>query len=411
MAATPRRKYDIIVFGATGYTGKLTSQAVLEFTPSTLTWAIAGRSPQKLELLAHEYNRLHPDRKPVEIFISDLSEFSVEKLAGATRLLISTVGPFIKYGTPVIEACAVYGTHYVDSTGEFPWVYEMIKRCHKTAQKRGAILVPQCGGFESAPIDLGTYALVKTIRDELGEATGDVRFALHDVRGSVSHGTFETSMTVFDTATLQELHEATQPYALSPVKGIDQPTQYPMRRDPDLGILTSWANDTADRSQVFRSWGLIDGGAFYGRNFVWKEYMRVSNWISAVFWMIVLNLGVVLLILGPFRWIIRKMNRVAPGEGPSEESRRNHYVEWRGVAEVDDDSENPRKAHVNVRFDGDPYELTGRMMVVIAMAILFDPNTLARKLGGGLLTPACLATPQLFRELDRAGLKIETKLL
>lgn len=75
-----------------------------------------------------------------EIYIADLSEFSIERLASCTRLLISTVGPFIKYGTPVLEACAVYGTHYVDCTGEYPWVYEMIKRCHKTAQGRRSIV-------------------------------------------------------------------------------------------------------------------------------------------------------------------------------------------------------------------------------------------------------------------------------
>jgi short subunit dehydrogenase-like uncharacterized protein len=154
------RKFDLIVFGATGYTGKLTSEQVLLHTPSTLQWAIAGRSPQKLELLAHEYNHLYPDRVPVrtlyllavvriflvtepaflEIFIADLTEFSIERLVSSTRCLISTVGPYIKYGTPVLEACAVYGTHYVDCTGEFPWVYDMVKRCHKTAKNKGAIV-------------------------------------------------------------------------------------------------------------------------------------------------------------------------------------------------------------------------------------------------------------------------------
>lgn len=139
----------------------------------------------------------------VGIFVADLKEDAVEQLAASTRCLISTVGPYIKYGTPVLEACAVYGTHYVDCTGEFPWVQDMIKRCHKTAQKRGAIvcvlhmlgaeegrrrrltgrgkIIPQCG-FESAPADIGTYLLVKTIRDELGCGVADVRMALHDIR-------------------------------------------------------------------------------------------------------------------------------------------------------------------------------------------------------------------------------------
>src|SRR5690554_6763921 len=142
------RKYDIILFGATGYTGGLVAEKLRLLSPSNLRWAIAGRSVQKLELLQNDLNQRNPDRTPVDVFICDLSEHQIETMASLTKCLITTVGPFLNYGTAVLEACAVYGTHYVDSTGEYPWVYEMIKKCNRTAVNRKAIMIPQCG-FDS----------------------------------------------------------------------------------------------------------------------------------------------------------------------------------------------------------------------------------------------------------------------
>jgi len=345
-----------------------------------------------------------------EIYIADLSEFSVERLASCTRLLISTVGPFIKYGTPVLEACAVYGTHYVDCTGEYPWVYEMIKRCHKTAQGKRSIIIPQAG-FESAPVDWGTFALVKAVRDELGVGVTDVTFSMHQLKGQLSGGTFETAMTVFEHATLQELHEASQFDALSPVKGPEQPFRYPIRKDEDLGILTSWINNTGDRSVVFRSWGLLDDGKYYGQQFTWKEYMRVSSYVTAFIWMVLLKIAILIPLIIPLKWIVRKLFHPGQGEGPSEEARRTHSVEWRGVALADEDSDTPRKAFVRVHSTIDPYTLTAVCLVQVANSILFGENTVAAQIGGGILTPACVASPELFRLLDRAGLKIETKII
>lgn len=286
----------------------------------------------------------------------------------------------------------------------------MVKKCHKTAKNKGAIIVPQCG-LESAPLDLGTYALVKAIRDELGFQTADVRFMVHEMKGSLSGGTFETVMAVFETATLQEINEASRFDALSPVKGPEQPFQKPIRNDPDLGILAPWFTATTDRAIVFRSWGLYDGGEYYGPNFTWAEYRSMSNYLTATVWMILINVMSLIPIFGPFRWLAKKLFRFRQGEGPSEEERRNSRVEWRGVAEADDGSETPAKAFVTVNSASDGYTLTAMLMVHVAMSILFDKGTLAATLGGGILTPASVASPDLFRRLDRAGLKIETKIL
>ncbi|KAL7269207.1 hypothetical protein RUND412_008139 [Rhizina undulata] len=406
------RKYDLVVFGATGYTGRITCEQVLEHTPSGLKWAIAGRSPQKLEAHAFEYNRLHPDRVPVGVFVSDIDDDSADRLAKAARLVITTVGPFAKYGTSIIEACAVNGTHYVDCTGEYTWVKEMIRRYHKTARTNGAIIIPQAG-FESAPADLGTYLLVKAIREQLDAPTGDVRFALYDFVGNASGGTIETTLTFMDASTLQEVVEASQPLALSPTPRDHYDTSWnPFRRDKDLGILAPWMQAIPDRAIVMRSWGLRDRGYLYGPNFTFTEYRRVGNWFSAVWMAIMVCFIAIVPMITPAKWIA-KYFVTPPSEGPSIEARKLCRAEWRGVAEADgddEDDENPRKALLVVKAAKDPYTITGLLLVKIALAILFE-DTEARRDGGGILTPSTVSCDELYRGLERAGLEWEVKLL
>jgi len=282
----------------------------------------------------------------------------------------------------------------------------MTKRCHKTAQKRGAILIPQCG-VESAPLDIGTYLLVKKIREDYDSPTADVRMAVHDFKGRFSGGTLETIMAVFEHATLQEITEASRFDALSPVRGPEQPWTSPIRRDHDLGVLTSSISHTTDRAIVFRSWGLWDGGQYYGPNFTWKEYMRVSHYISAIFWMVAFTIAPIFPLFAPFRWLLRKII-TQPGDGASEEERKTHFIEWRGVAEADEDLDIPRK--VTIQMDTaesmDIYSLTGLLMVQTALGLLYDEDTLARRLGGGLLTPSTVVTPERIMELERSGFRI-----
>jgi len=108
-------------------------------------------------------------------------------------------------------------------------------------------------------------------------------------------------MTLFEHATLQELHEASKFDALSPVKGPEQPFHYPIRNDEDLGLLTSWINNAGDRSVVFRSWGLLDDGEYYGQHFTWKEYMRVTSYVMAFIWMLLMKVAIVIPLIAPLR--------------------------------------------------------------------------------------------------------------
>lgn len=239
------------------------------------------------------------------IFIANIeNEDTIDTLARVTRVLISTVGPFLKYGTPVLEACALNGTHYVDSTIETPWVREMIKKYHKTAQVNGAIvrthhrsqgsssplkeptnflqIIPQCG-VQSAPADLAAYSLVKLIRERLNCPTDNVVLALCDMKSGMSGGTIETFLSVWENATLQEMFHARRTYALSPVKGYDVPFSSPIYNNNDLGLLTKNIQASHDEKIVMRSWGLAEGGEYYGQHFMFKEYTVARNMLMAIF--------------------------------------------------------------------------------------------------------------------------------
>ena len=138
--ASYARAYDLVVLGATGYTGKLTAQYVAKTFSTNLAWAIAGRSDSKLSAIAKELKASHPDRNPPAVEVTQLNEADLTALAKKTKLLITTVGPYHKYGSPVLEACAKNGTHYLDVTGEVPWTVEMTRIYHDVAKKSGAIV-------------------------------------------------------------------------------------------------------------------------------------------------------------------------------------------------------------------------------------------------------------------------------
>jgi len=138
--ANEDRQYELILFGSTGYTGKLTAEHIAKNLPTDLKWAVAGRNHQKLSAVVDSIKSLNADRIPPKVEVAELTPSDLDALAKKTRLLISTVGPYHLYGTPVVEACAKNGTHYVDCTGEVPWVYDIIKKYHKIAQSTGAIV-------------------------------------------------------------------------------------------------------------------------------------------------------------------------------------------------------------------------------------------------------------------------------
>ncbi|KAB8289828.1 hypothetical protein EYC80_010460 [Monilinia laxa] len=386
------REYELVIFGATGYTGKFTAEHVATHLPTDLRWALAGRSSSKLEAVAAECKSLNPDRLQPAIEICNLDDAELSALAKKTK------------------ACAENGTHYFDVTGEVPWVAEMIKKYESTAKASGSILIPQCG-LESALPDLVTRYAVDAVREEFSTPTGEVIVSLHEIRAKPSGGTLETVFTLLEVFSLKQIKAAMTPYALSPIPG---PKVRPYKSlitkltgikvVPDLGILTTSLAGSTDLAIIHRSWGLSSGSRFYGPNFKVEEYMKSRNYLTAIVIHFGLILGGLFLAIPFFRHTARKYV-YQPGEGATKEETKADRVEFRVIAKPDNDQANPRRIFCREYYEGSIYRLTGTLIAQGAISLLRDDH----KLSGGIYTPSSLGENYINRLQQSGNIKFEKK--
>ncbi|KXX83216.1 Saccharopine dehydrogenase-like oxidoreductase [Madurella mycetomatis] len=415
------RQYDLVVFGATGYTGKYTAQYITTHLPSDLKWAVAGRSQAKLEDVVAECKKLNADRVQPGIEICNLDDSDLASLAKKTFILITTVGPYGKLGEHAFKACAENGTHYLDVTGEVPFVAKMLKKYEAAAKASGANMFPQIG-IESAPADLVTWSLASFIRSKFSAGTRDVTVSIHNFKSAPSGGTFTTFFTILDNFSLSDLRAAYKPYALSPLPKPTSPQSRPPRPSlltrltglvsvPSLGLLTTSLAGSTDAAIVQRTWGLLATlppprrGQAYGPHFSFREYMRPRNWLTGVGLHVgIMLLGLVMVMPLWLRQVVLERWGHRAGEGPDPEKAKGDEVEYRGLGTADDDK--GEKALCRAWFRGSTYYLTG-ILLAEAAATLMQEDV---QLDGGVYTPACLGQPFIDR-LDRAGFHFETKRL
>ncbi|KAK0099496.1 hypothetical protein ONS95_000227 [Cadophora gregata] len=403
------RQYDLVVFGATGYTGKLTAEHITTHLPTDLKWAIAGRSATKLEAVAAECKTLNPNRSQPAIEICKLEDANLSALAKKTKVLIATVGPYGLYGEHAFKACAENGTHYLDVTGEIPFIKDMIKKYEITAKKNGSVMIPQIG-IESAPADLVTWTLVDMIRKKLSAPTGEVVVSVHDMNSTPSGGTMNSVFSLMDTWSLKDIAAAHAPGGISP---IPVPKVQPHKSlttkilgicsVSDLGILTSSLGGTADRPIIYRSWALLGGDKTYGPNFHFSEYMKARNHLSAIVIHFSIMIGSMLLAIPLFRTVARKCV-YKPGEGATREQYRNDRVEYRGIGIPDVQTSSTTRAFCRLNYEGSCYTYTGLSVAEAAISLLRDDHNLS----GGIYTPACLGQKFIDR-LEGAGIQFERK--
>jgi len=401
------REYDLVLLGATGYTGQLCAQHITTHLPTDLKWAVAGRNATKLAGSIDRLRNLNPDRLQPDVLDVQLNIVDLVNLASKTRVLLNTVGPYHIYCTPVVEACARNGTHYLDVTGEVPWVREMIQKFDGIARSTKAIMIPEIG-FDAAPSDLVAYIAVSKMRDAHHCGVRDVVCAVHELKAAgPSGGTLATVMGLFDNYSTADIRASLEPYVLSP----NPPPKRPASRgvlsqifgpfsDPDLGLLTTSMSASTNVPIVHRSSGLMP--QFYGSNFRYTEYLRVSNYA----WGVAIHLGLafasILLTLRPLRAILKRFI-YQPGQGPAVEANAKDLFEYRAVA-VADQPGPEKKTIATFRYEGGIYYLSGALLAEAAM-ILLKETTLVEQLGGGILTPACLGEAFVQRLRD-AGAKI-----
>ncbi|OLN83710.1 Saccharopine dehydrogenase-like oxidoreductase, partial [Colletotrichum chlorophyti] len=421
------RKYDLVVFGATGYTGTFVAEHITTHLPSNLKWAVAGRSESKLQNLISECKKLNPDRLQPEIEICSLSDNEIENLAKNTYILITTVGPYAQFGEHAFEACAKNGTHYLDVTGETPWTGTMIGKYEGVAKESGAMMFPQIG-IESAPPDLVTWTLAKEIRENLSAKTGAVTVSVHHLDSAPSGGTLATVLGLFESFTMQEVREQHKPYALSPIPNHNR-VQSPssllaklvgLRNVPNLGLMTTSIAGMTDTPIVQRSWGLLAllpsrEKQFYGPNFSFHEYMRAKGYLRgiAIHWALAF-FGLLLATVAPFRKLAR-LFVYEPGQGPDKELAKKDQIEYRGIALPDRESKNGYpQAYCRAWYTGSMYYCELNLPVFMTAVLLAQTaSTLLEEdveLPGGVFTAACLGQPLIDRLQDN-GFRFESKIL
>ena len=410
------QKYDIVLLGATGYTGKLCAEHITKHLPTNLIWAVAGRSSNKLQDIVNGLKKINQDRTQPDIVTVNLNKEELSNLVKQTKILLNCVGPYHLYSTPVVAACADNGTHYFDVTGETPWVRELIQKYHQTAKTNKAILIPEIG-IESAPSDLVAYMATKAIRKSLNCGVQDVVCSVHEFTGAgVSGGSLATALGLLDHYSFSDINRSMKPFALSPAP---PPTRSPTPSRsmvsrllgpfsyPGLGTLTTSITATPNVAIVHRSSGLMP--ELYGKNFQYSEYMGVSNYVVGVLLHCAVVFGSLLLLVKPLRSLIRRFIP-QPGQGPAAESTAKDTLEVRAIASADDATDGKaKKARALMRYEGGWYYFTGLLMAEAAMVVL-ENEDLVNELGGGLLTPACLGDAFVER-LRKVNVKIEAEMM
>lgn len=377
------RTFDIVLFGATGFTGELTAKYLAEHAPANCRWALAGRNRAKLEAVRA---KLGPALHDLPLLTADASdEASLMAVAEQTRVVITTVGPYIHHGAGLVKACAEAGTDYVDLTGEPEFVDAMYVAHHATAEKSGARLVHACG-FDSIPHDLGAYFTVKQLPGkEPITMRGIVRAG-----GRPSGGTLHSAMTAFSRAR-QMAEAAKQRRSLEqrPQGRSSKAAGVSPQRDSTLGL---WLLPlpTIDPFIVARSGAALSA---YGPKFRYSHFAGIKRLPVAVGSVVGVAGVMAAAQVGPVRRAI--LSRVKQGDGPSEQVRAKSWFTVDFIA-----TEGTEKVHTQVS-GGDPgYDETAKMLAESAMCLAFDDNPAT----SGQVTTAQAMGDALLKRLQAAGM-------
>ena len=382
------KEYDFVVYGATGFTGKLDVELLVEKYSNSpeITWALAGRSLEKLESVVDSKNV--PEGTGLLVVDSnDIS--SIENMVSKTKCILTTVGPYQLYGNDIVAQCAKSGTDYVDLCGEPGWMHEKINELSDTAKASGSRIVFSCG-FDSIPFDLGVLFLQNEVIKRFGKPASNVRGRVRGMNGEFSGGTAASLGATM--AALKEKPELftvlANPFALSNgFTGPDQPADIKPVFDEKLDTwVAPFFMAPINTKNVHRSNSLMNH--FYGEDFCYNEM-----WVQGS--------GDAGKAAADF---ISSSNPLSdapkPGEGPSRESRENGNYDVLFCGDIDEQS-----VHVSVKGDMDPgYGSTSKMISESAICLVKE----CEDLHGGIYTPApAMGTKLIQRLQDNAGLTFE----
>ncbi len=384
------REFDVIIYGATGFTGRLVAEYMNNEYGSSVKWAMAGRSMDKLTSVRDEMGV----SKHTALIVADSSNVSTLKdMAGRTKVVLTTVGPYQLYGTDLLSACVDAGTDYVDLSGEPAWMYDTVREFDAKAKASGARIVHSCG-FDSIPFDLGVLFLQEHAKEKTGAPCPKIRGRVRKMKGTFSGGTAASFGETMKRAGREPeiIGRLKDPFSLVPdFEGPKQPSGSKPIHEDDLG---SWAAPfimaSINTKNVHRSNALL--GHAYGEDFTYDEMMltgpgeqgeQMANFIASD----------------------NSMAKNPPklGEGPSKEERETGFYDVMFVGTTKDGE----TLIAGVTGDKDPgYGSTSKMIAESALCLALDIDR--NETPGGLYTPApAMGMTLVLRLVEHAGLTFE----
>lgn len=421
---TSKRPYAVVLYGATSFVGQITAHYLAQFLSnkksaddsekSAVTWAIAGRDKEKLEKLQSELSKAQNNEetdKKVDIIIANSDDdTSLDEMTKQTQVIISTVGPYLKYGEPLIKSCVNNGTDYVDLTGEAIFIKDMMDKYQAKAQQTGARIVNSCG-FDSIPSDLGVYFTQQQAEAKFNQQCDVIHMRVKAAKGGLSGGTIASMATIFEEVGKDKARrkQVANPYLLN--DDTDAPN---VRQDnvskPEYDSeherwLAPFVMASINTRIVHRSNQLL--GYEYGREFKYDEAMWMKDGVKGQLSSYAMSAGLLgfatAMMIKPSRELLSKHVLPKSGSGPSKSEQENGYFDIRFFGETSEKDSISTK----VTGDKDPgYGSTSRMLAQSALCLAQDVTK--AEVAGGFWTPASAMGNKLLTRLeDHAGLSFE----
>jgi short subunit dehydrogenase-like uncharacterized protein len=404
------RQYDVVVLGASGFTGRL----VVEYLHTAygadgdVSWAVAGRNPEKIAAVLKE---VAPGADIPVLVVDTMDEASCTEMVSAARTVCTTVGPYALYGSVLVKLCAEQGTHYCDLTGEVQWMRQMIDQHFATAEENRARIVHTCG-FDSIPSDMGTFYVQQQMKELHGVYASHVKYRVVKSAGGVSGGTVASLMNMMEESKRDPsvLDVIADPYALNPAnmpRGDDGPDQSGVEYDQDFQQWTAPFVMAGINTRVVRRSHALQGYP-WGQHFRYDEAILTGNGPGGFTAASLVAGGTGLMMLAsafsPTRSLLGRI-APSPGEGPSEEDRLKGFFEIELLATHPEDPEKNLTAVVTG--DRDPgYGSTSKMLAESALCLAKDDLDTPV----GILTPSVAMGNKLIARLQsKAGLTFSLK--
>jgi len=404
------REFDVIIQGATGFTGTLVAEYLLRQygIGKELRWALAGRSKDKLHDVQKQLGEAAND---LDLIVADsFDKSALQSLASRTRVVLTTVGPYALYGSDLVAACVDAGTHYCDLAGEVQWIRKMVDTHHERARETGAKIV-HCCGFDSVPMDIGVWFLQHAAQEKYGQYCESISMLVKASKGTASGGTLASMMNLIKESRDDRNVARTliHPYSLNPEGDREGPDERDQQRVIYRDDAKSWTAPFVmagvNTKVVRRSHALA--GFPYGRGFRYDESVMTGRGFSGWLKGTIMTVGIgALVFFASYKWsrnLLQRFVLAKPGEGPDRQLQHEGFFNLMQIGVLADGT----VLRSRITGDQDPgYGSTSKMLSECAVCLARD------ELGvdGGVLTPAAaMGAPLIDRLRENAGLTFELR--